>query len=516
MNMPFEQVIRLLLNEAFLFRKAIIGTFVVVSLLFLAIGLVWPKIYTATATVLVENTNIINPLMAGTAVTANISERIRIAREILFSRRIMKAILEEGGWMDSDPDLLKQEQLIEELQQKTTISSLSSNLLKIEYQDDTPERTFVVTKKYVDMFIKGSAVEKEQESRKAFEFIDTQVRDYHDKLISVEAKLKEFRSENPDARPGSEAAVNDRINRLLNTVETTALEIQEERIKKASLERQLSGEAEISVGLSREGQLRTRIGELQVELEGLLLTYHESYPDVVRIRQQIRELKAVIKKDKELKKNAKGLARGGNGEYIDEVISNSPLYQMLRSQLSESKTNIETLSARLEESKKRMDTEMNRARRIHGGEAAMTEFTRDYQVNREIYQDLLRRRENARVSLNLNLDREDTAIRIQEPPVMPVKPSGFRFLHFVITGLVMGFLIPLGVLYGIQQIDPRIRVKHIINEKLQLPVIAEIPHLSSPAEIQTITHNSRSLAMVIAGVGVIYIVVSVVKSLGII
>ena len=38
-------------------------------------------------------------------------------------------------------------------------------------------------------------------------------------------------------------------------------------------------------------------------------------------------------------------------------------------------------------------------------ESALAELTRDYEVNRDIYQDMLRRRENARVSMELDRER---------------------------------------------------------------------------------------------------------------
>ncbi|MDH5648667.1 MAG: hypothetical protein OEY67_03345 [Gammaproteobacteria bacterium] len=514
MNLPFEQIIRLLINEAFQYRRAIVSAFAVISLAFLSVGLVWPKIYTSTSTIFVEQTNVINPLMEGAAVTADATNQIRIAQELLFSRKTMSIILQEGGWLINELTPVEQEKVIQGIQGRTSISMVGRNLLKIEYHDDLPERAFAVVTKYTDTLISRIVDEKAKESKEAFEFIDQQVRDYHDKLIVVEGKIKDYRSSNPDATPGSDTAVNTRINRLLNTVETTTLELQEEKIKKESLERQLSGEAEVTASLSHEGQLRTRIGELQTELETLLLTYHESYPDVVRIRQQINDLKATIEREKVRRLEAKKLAKAGGQPYVDEGISNNPLYQQLRSQLSATKTNIETLTARLNESQKRLDEELERSKRIHGGEAAMTELTRDYQVNREIYQDLLRRRENARVTMNLNMDRQKISIRVQEPPLMPVQPSGLRFIHFVLVGMFLGFAIPVGVLYGFQQVDPRIRAPGIIVERLKLPVIADIPHLSSPAEIQAIATNSRWLAVVVIGVGVIYFVVALLKVTG--
>ena len=62
--------------------------------------------------------------------------------------------------------------------------------------------------------------------------------------------------------------------------------------------------------------------------------------------------------------------------------------------------------------------ELDRSRRIAASESALAELTRDYEVNRDIYQDLLKRRENARVSMNLDAEaaRPDaSASRIRRP-----------------------------------------------------------------------------------------------------
>lgn len=509
--MSLEQILRLLANEAFLHRTKMVTTFVVISMSVLGIGLVWPKVYVSYTTLLVGEQNIIDPLMQGAAVTTNVRERVRIAQELLFSRRVLDEIVKAGGWLDKDLSAIDQEQIADEIKKRTQISNVGSNLLRVEYRDSSPERAFRVTKAYGEMFISGTVVAKERESREAFEFIDRQVREYHDKLTGVEARIKEFRSTNPDARPASETAVNERINNMLTSVETTTLELREAKIRRESLEKQLSGEAEISVSMSKEGQLRTRIAELQAELENLLLSYQESYPDVVRARQQIEELKTAIVQDRKRREEAKALAKKRGRSYVDEGIANNPLYQQLRSELARTKTTIETLTARLSENRRRLNAEMDRARRIHGGEAAMQELTRDYQVNREIYQDLLRRRENARVSMNLDRSRQDSSVRIQEPAFMPIKPTGLRFLHFAVGGILLGFVVPIGALYGFQQVDPRIRMRDQIGKDLSLPVISVVSHLSTPTEKIDTVRNVRTLLIVMAAVVVVYVIVGSLK-----
>jgi polysaccharide chain length determinant protein (PEP-CTERM system associated) len=496
-SIPLEQTVRNFLSDIFRYRNAAVAIFVVVNLVAVGLGLVWPKSYTSSTTIYIEEKNIIQPLMAGTAVATSSIDRSKIAREVIFSRSTMSKILEYGGWLDSKPSDLDQEKIIEALKARTKVLNVGSNLIRIEYSDQDPQRAFKTAQKFAELFVSESLGNQSQESQAAFEFIDSQVKEYHEKLTTAETGLKEFRSDNVDARPGTEAEIAGKINALQSTIERTMLEIKEAQIKQASLEKQLSGEAEVSASLTREGQYATRIAELQSQLEALRLNYHDTYPDVVRIRHQIDDLKEGLTVEQQQRDKAGKTTSGGSPAVADGSTRIDPLYQQLKRTLFETKTNIETLTTRLAETKQRLREEIGRAKRVHSGEAALSELTRDYEVNRDIYQDLLRRRENARVSKNLDRDKQGLTLRINEPAFVPIQPSGIRFFHFALGGILLGMLVPPGLLFGVIQVDPRVRFQSLISDKLRLPVLGTVPHLVSPAEEQAVVSNIRLLTSVV-------------------
>lgn len=88
--MPFlpEHMTRIFLNEAFRHRRMMVAMFVLIAVAFLLVGLVWPKGYSVYTTILVDEKNIIQPLMQGAAVTTEIADRSRMAREVIFGRKI--------------------------------------------------------------------------------------------------------------------------------------------------------------------------------------------------------------------------------------------------------------------------------------------------------------------------------------------------------------------------------------------------------------------------------------------
>lgn len=502
-----EYLIKILLNEAFRLRKVIVVAFVAILLSCTLIGLSWPKSYAVNTTIIVDERNIIQPLMQGTAVATEITDRARLARDIIYGRKIMNQILADAGWLASKPTPEEQEEFIKRIVGRTNISNVGRNLIKIEYRDSNPERAYLTTTRLADLFIAESLAGKAAESQAAFDFIDKQVSEYHEKLTMAEEALKEFRSANLDAQPGTDADIASRLNTLQTRIEEATRDLRETEIKKTSLEKQLSGEAETASAVSRENQYRARIAELQSQLETLRLSYHDTYPDVVRLRHQIEDLKQAIEADQRQREQARASGR----TVIDDSVINNPMYQQLRRDLSATKVQIDTLTARIVQARQQLQAELERGKRVQGGAAKLAELTRDYQVNRDIYQDLLRRRENARVSMNLDKENQGLTFKIQEPATRPLQPSGPRFWHFVLAGAILGILLPLALLYAKLQIDGRVRSPSMIADRYKLPVLATVPHLWSPRAAVAIRREVQWLVLLTGGSVLLVAVLGVLR-----
>jgi polysaccharide chain length determinant protein (PEP-CTERM system associated) len=503
MSLPREYWPRILLSELLRAPRFVLACFAVVVMLFTLAGLIWRPNYASSAIILVDEKNIIQPLMEGTAVATPAVDRARLAREVIQGRRFMQRLLQETGLLREGATAEEFEKLMKEVVQRIAIANVGRNLIRLEYRDEDPERTYLVAKRMTDLFIAESLEAKAAESRAAFEFIEKQVQEYHQKLVQAEERLKEFRSANLDARPGSEADISARLNELQARIERTTQELKEAEIKKQSLERQLSGEAEVVSVLSRESQYRARIAELQQRLETLRLSYHDSYPDIVQIRHQINDLEEAIRAERDKREAAKASGR----VTIDESVINNPMYQQLRRELSATEVQIDTLKARLAEARRQLEAEVERGRRVHTGEATLAELTRDYQVNRDIYQDLLRRRENARVSMNLDLERQGLSFRLQEPPVQPLEPRGLRFAYFVAFGLILGLALPVGAMALKLHFDSSLRTSSALSRQLPQVFLTAVPHYWTRSGLQAMR---LELARAAAGAGLVLFAVLVI------
>ena len=498
MHLPFEQILHALVGETYARRNAVFIIFAFISLVFLGVGSIWPKKYTSFTIIHADRSNIIQPLMQGRAETTHTINHISNAREIIFGEKIMSQILKDAGWLEEAPTEIDQEKIKKDIKKRITIEGVGSDLIRIAYIDNDPMRSYVSAKRMADLFIQEGELAQVQESEAAFQFIENQVKEYLAKLTKVEEELMTYRLHNPDAQPGMKSQVAARISSLKKEIEETRLELSEAVIRKNSLTEQLSGEAAITISQSREGQYRSKIADLQAQLETLRLDYKDTYPDILRIKHQIVDLKESMKKEKLRQVDARNKAKNSGSTYIDESIILNPLYQQLRSDASSTETILATLNARINEMEKILKKEFDRATRINDGEASLSKLTRNYKVNQGIYQDLLRRRENARVSRSLDQEQQGLTFKIQEPAKIPLLPTGIRFMHFAAAGLLFGLATPIGLIYIMLQIDPRIRFSRVISSELELPVLAEITRLSSMRE-----ERSARINLVLIGIGMV-------------
>lgn len=501
---PLTETLPILWREA---RRRILGMVLIfagIALAALVVGTLWPKKYTASTSIVVQQSNIIAPLMEGRAVPTGAVNRASLAREVIYSRKVMDDILKTGGWMDDKPSPVEQARIIDGIKGRTQVTSQQRDkLITITYSDSDARRAYKVTQRFASLFIKESLDAKSRESRDAFQFIDSQVKAYHKKITEAEAKLKQYRESHVDARPGDASDTNSRIGSLRSAIETARMNLTELRSQANSLQAQLAGESEVTAVQTRTGQISAQIAQLQGQLQSLLLTYTDNYPDVVRIRHQIEDLKQQLAAENQRKEAAKA---AGTPSSLDDNVKFNPLYQDLRSKLSDIRREIASNGARLAASQSMLATELERSKRIDASADALAGLTRDYDVNKDVYQDLLKRRENARVSMNLDKDHRGLTISVQDPATLPLRPSGLRMLHFAIAGLGLGVAIPLGLLFCLVRFDPRARSTRQL-ERIGIPLLASVP-VYATAHDRVVARWKLRIAVIIAlGVFVAYFVV---------
>ena len=446
--------------------------FVTVALISLAVAFSWPKQYHASTSILVSEDNIIRQLMEGRAVATSVYDRAAIAREVVFSRKVMDQVLLEAGWSPGDLSQAERDRLARNIESRTTIGSPRENLILIEYSDADPVRARTVAASFAELFMAESSEAKRRESREAYEFIAAQVAQYHSRLIEAELRLKRFRDTSEDARPGSGPEVSARVAELRREVETWRMQQRDLRSRMVALQGQL-GELDTDTQLdSYQNQLRQQIARLQNELDSQMLDLTPRHPNVIRSRHRIEALRD------ELSSSAERIRRG---EDISRTL-HSPLHQELGSALAGVRREIAGQEARIRAGENLLADELQRGRQVADSDMELAELSRDHEVNQTIYADLLNRLENARLSMHMDETGHGLTFTLHEPAIEPTRPSGLRFLHIASGGLMAAIAMPLGLILLLVRIDPRVRSPEALERAADLPLLIAMPRYWSNSD----------------------------------
>lgn len=505
MSLPLSKVPSEILREVRQHKWLAFAIFVLVCAGVLAVGFLWHYKYQSEVVIFVDDSNIIKPLMEGSAVTTKISDRASAAEQMLSSHDLLAKVAQDNSIFGPGADNLQGralEKRINKIRNGVSVKPLGKSYFGIDYTSDNPDNAFLIAQKLGQLFISDSDTRKKQESRDAYSFIDKQVKAYEQQLQDAQEKLKNFETKNTD---GTENQVNTKIADLRGKIELAKLDIEQDQSEKQSLEQQLKGINQTVTQGQTEDAYQNRINSLEQKLDNLRLQYKDTYPDIVNLRRQIKQLQ---KQHAEAKSN-KSADQVTEGQ---QVIN--PLYQNLRAQLATISGKIESNKTRLKALNAMLAQEQQRMKRIQAHKSEYAELTRGMQVNKDIYDDLLKRREKARVSMRMDLDGQGLNFRIQQSAQYPLVPVGPKFELFAAAGLLLGLVAPFGLAGAFVQVDPRVREKGVVEEELGIPVLTVLPEVRTPFEHR----RSRRLTWLVVSISVLcvgaYIAVSVLHITG--
>jgi len=216
-------------------------------------------------------------------------------------------------------------------------------------------------------------------------------------------------------------------------------------------------------GSARSGQLRSRLADLMAERDTLRGQYTDRHPDVVRVQNQISSLQAQLRSP-DRSSSLPALSAAAD-----------PRYSEVRSRLTEASSRSSASASRVRMGNTLMQQELARLNRVAATTSEMGNLTRDFELNRNLYQDLLERRENARLSMNLDAQRGGLNFRVQEPAALPLQANGMGARQFAMGGLLLAVIAPFVALLAWLRFDPRVRSASQVEQMAGLPVLGSIP-----------------------------------------
>lgn len=184
-----QEYFHIFLRRKKIFLVPLLGIY----LLFLGSSFFLPRIYEAKAIILVEEEQMVNPLLKNLAVSVAVSERINRLREEILSWPRLFQLVEKLGLNKNIKNPFQMERLIKDIRRNISLKLKGQDVIIISYRGKDPRATQDIINTLCDILIEKNVAAKTEEANTAIRFIKEQVEFYKKKLDTSEEKLRRFK-----------------------------------------------------------------------------------------------------------------------------------------------------------------------------------------------------------------------------------------------------------------------------------------------------------------------------------
>lgn len=447
--------------------------------------LVMPDRYEARAQVYVHTQSVLAPLLQGIAVAPDTGNQAQLVRRAMISRPVLEAVANDTGLFEGLKTSQDRDSVLHSLEKDIDISlDRELGYYTITYGHDDPRAAFGVVKAMTDALVSGSTSADQSNSASAAAFLQQQVDEYAKRLADYDARLATFKQENLALMPDNRGDNFARLQQEKAALERAQSDLAVARSQRTELRRKIAGTAQSTSGQPAEmpsyaqmqaaSAIDAQIAQSTRDLEAALLRFTDKHPDVLALRDTIARLQERRRREVGSVGPVSVEGREG-GASIDGVVQN------LQMQLNSTDVQIAALEAQATEAGRRIAALQRTVAAAPEVEAAYSSLTRDYDVTRQQYQQLLQRLEIARVSRDVDKDPE-SKFRIVEPPTIPSKPVGLGRRVLLSAVLVLSVAAGVGVAVALSLLAPVFVAKRQLQEMIGLPVIGAIREMLTDEE----------------------------------
>ena len=320
-----------------------------------------------------------------------------------------------------------------------------SHLVDVTFLSEDPKFSAVAVNALLDEYVTQNLELKLQSTQGMLDWLDKELENQQRRVQDSERALAEYREkENALSLDDKQNIIVSRLNQLNDAV-TRA---RTERVQKESLYNQVKA---ISTGTTPDAipaiatnaavaNAKTKLIDLQREKAKLLERYAEKHPQVINVNAALQDAQRQV--DFEIARAVQSV----KNEYETAVLQEQTLARNLEGAKSEAQ-------------------DLNRKGIGYGV------MEREAKSNREVYQSLLTREKELRVSANSRTNNVRVVDRA-ETPRGPVSASGRRT---VMMSMFIGLVLAVGVALGLDYMNDTIKTPEDVTRRLRLPFLGLVP-----------------------------------------
>lgn len=423
-----------------------------------------PDDYQASARVFVDTQSILKPLMAGMTTLPNVEQQVSIMSRTLLSRPNVEKVMRMVDLDIKAKTPKENEELLNDLMKQIKIVGTGrDDIYTLSYSNENPRVAKDVVQSLLTIFVEGSFGDKKNDSDKAIQFLDEQIKNYESKLVAAENALKDFKIKHSGSLPQG-GDYGTQVQAASDALNQARLDLREAEQARNAIQTQIYGNGTGPNGaVAVNPELDARILTLQKNLDTMRMQFTEQHPDIISTKRLIKQLET------QKAEEAKTAKPGG-----DRGASYSPMLQQLNVSLSTAEARVASMRARVDEYTARYDR--LKAQSVNGPEleTQLAQLNRDYQVNKENYSQLVARRESARLSGDLSNTTDMVKFRVVDPPTVPLTPAGPNRLRLASLVFLGAMIAGIAVALLMSQLRPTYLSQQGLRESTGLPILGSV------------------------------------------
>src|SRR6266700_353652 len=441
-----------------------------------------PKKYTSQTLILVQQPTVPSDIVKP-VVTEDLNHRLASMQGQILSRTRLEPIIDKFGLYPEGRGKVHIEDLVERLRASIGVTPLASMPgtqnqslpgFYVSVTFNNPQLGQQICTEITSMFMEQNAHALAQQAARTTSFLSQQLDEAKTKLDAQDAKLAQFKRQYLGSLPEEEQTNLSLLMGMNSQLEanTQALSrAQQDKVFNESLFNQQQANLEASQkqpGHNPE-TLEQQLNALQDQLTIRQTRYTPEYPDVIKLKNSIEEVKKRLAEEPKTNPSGSGNTQASRSE--------PPQMQQLRAKLRQDELNIADLIKRQAQIQDRIGVLQARVQASPVVEQQLKEMTRNHQSALDFYNELLKKFNNSAMASDLQHQQEGEQFRVLDPPSLPDKPSFPNKLTFLGGGIGAGFALGVGILALIAISDTSIYTERHVELCLKLPVLGLIPNL---------------------------------------
>ncbi len=469
-----------------------------------------PSVYESTSLLTVKPPTISQNLVAPVS-REDLSQRLStINQEVLSRSSLEPMILKYDLYKSERAAEMPMELIVEKMYKAITVDLAETGnekvaAFKISYRDRDPQSARNVTAELASKYVNAQVQNAVEVAESTNELFERQLNDKKTTLDNLEKQRLDIMMQNVSTLPESEQGLVAQLEGLRQRDDTITKEKQSLYNEKgrlsdgiASNNRQMRliedfGERETQDTARQASQIEDtpayaqliqKRADLKGQLDNLLKVYKPKHPAVVAKNSEIErlndELDALRKNtDKRVAVATQSSSRKAELQKKNLELEN----QRLQAQIGQIEQQLSTKDLERQQNTMQITALEARINAVPQVKVALESVTAQLQSAKMAYDEMMKKKNDAGVTLDVEQGQQGETIRVQDPANVPQSPVAPKRFLLTLLGTGAGFALGL-MLAAFFEIPRLFRIQNIDDAKhyTGLPVLASVPPLLSPAE----------------------------------